>query len=266
MTDVRMAHVGTERGNTSLMTMVRLASPSAQGAVNNSLRENRDELPSLLISYVYLEAFLRKRHCYFYRDWVMDSGAFSAANIGADIDLDKYISVSKKLMEEDAADKPTEIFALDVIGDWRATMKNTEVMWKAGVEAIPTFHVGCPLETLVEMARDYPKIGVGGMIPLHPKDKIRFLDGVFAAVWPKKIHGFACTSERMILRYPFHSVDASSWELGPTKFGVWPSLGRGRLSWRGSSQNLKAQIMHHLDLEKRAKERWSKELRLLEGE
>ena len=34
--------------------------------------------PALLVSYVYLKPFLANRHRYCYRDWVMDSGAFSA--------------------------------------------------------------------------------------------------------------------------------------------------------------------------------------------
>ena len=47
--------------------------------------------PSLLVSYVYLSAWLRKQKEYVYRDWALDSGAFSAYNKGTEIDLQDYI-------------------------------------------------------------------------------------------------------------------------------------------------------------------------------
>ena len=47
--------------------------------------------PPLLISYYYLEPFVENRAAYRYRDWVMDSGAFSAHNSGVEIDLNRYV-------------------------------------------------------------------------------------------------------------------------------------------------------------------------------
>ena len=86
--------------------------------------------PALLVSYYYLEPFLKNQSGYVYRDWVLDSGAYSAFNSGATIDLEKYIEKCLELMESDPT--LTEIFALDVIGDHKASLKNTERMWDAG--------------------------------------------------------------------------------------------------------------------------------------
>jgi len=57
--------------------------------------------PALLVSYVYLEPFLKNRTRYHYRDWVMDSGAFSAHASGRAVDLQAYIDTCKRLMESD---------------------------------------------------------------------------------------------------------------------------------------------------------------------
>ena len=220
--------------------------------------------PALLVSYVYLKPFLKNRERYHYRDGVMDSGAFSAHNSGTVIDLQDYIDTCTHLMEED----PTlsEIFALDVIGDWRAGLKNTEEMWRQGITAIPCFHPlqKEPWDVLKGIAKDYPKIAVGGLVGVNQKLKRKVISEVFARVWPCKIHGFGMSSEEMVLGFPFHSVDATNWEMGPCAFGNWKTY--GALSVRGSQQNLRSEVEWHLALESKARRRWRKEMAQLEAD
>lgn len=218
--------------------------------------------PALLVSYYYLEGFLDNKHRYHYRDWVMDSGAFSAHNSGVDINLEDYIAKCKELKGADPT--LTEIFALDVIGCWKGTKKNTERMWKKGIEAIPCFHYGEPWDVLLGYCKDYPKVAIGGCVGRRDKDK--FAAQCFTRVWPKKLHGFGFGSEKSILLLPWHSVDATNWEIGPCKYGSWRAFGRQRVSVRGSKQNLRAEVEWYLELERRARERWKKEMALLEGD
>src|SRR5437660_951346 len=82
----------------------------------------------------------------------------SDANSGKVISLDEYIKICHQLM---ATDKSlVEIFALDVIGDPKASAKNCAAMWKAGIPAIPCFDYGEPESALMEMAAAYPKIAI----------------------------------------------------------------------------------------------------------
>jgi hypothetical protein len=53
-------------------------------------------------------------------------------------------------------------------------------------------------------------------------------------------------------------VDATNWEIGPCKFGRWQSY--GKMSVRGSKQNLRAEVEWYLALEQRARQRWKKEM------
>ena len=217
-------------------------------------------VPALLVSYVYLKPFLANKHKYVFRDWVMDSGGFSAWKSGTEINLQEYIDTCLRLLETD--DKLTEVFALDVIGDWEASARNTEEMWRQGVPAIPAYHPGEPEAALLEMAKTYPKIALGGTVGTHAKEKDRWIGQCFARVWPKKIHGFGVTGEPLLMKYPFHSVDATNWEMMPCAFGNWKAF--GKMSIRGSKQDLRAEVEWYLALERRVRARWVKEMKVLE--
>lgn len=241
--------------------IVRLAHvPGAQGDNNLTGRNGVERLPdgakpALLISYYYLPAFIENQLRYAYRDWALDSGAFSAHMSGVAINLQDYIDCCKSLLELDPT--LTEVFALDVIGDWKASLRNTEEMWKQGVPAIPCFHYGEPWSVLTGLAKDYSKIAIGGCVGKRDKDE--FAGQCFSRVWPKALHGFGFGAKESLLKLPWHSVDATNWETGPCAFGRWAAFG-GTLSVRGSSQNLRAEVEYYLDLEQRAREHWKKEM------
>jgi hypothetical protein len=217
-----------------------------------------DRQPALLVSFVYLKPFLIHRHRYHFRDWVLDSGAFSAFQSGTQIKLQDYIDTAKRLIAEDP--KLTEVFALDVIGDWKSSLRNTEEMWRQGIRAIPCYHCGEPESVLRGLAKDYPKIALGGVAVANRHLKTRFASECFARVWPKPIHGFGYGKESHIMAFPWHSVDATNWEADPCRFGRWRAFGCKRLSVRGSSQNLRAEVEWYLKLEDRARDRWRNEM------
>ncbi len=245
------------------MTTVRLAFGDPPEALKKGLGASESHLPrpALLVSFYYFKQFSRFRYSYNFRDWVMDSGAFSAKNSGKVIDLQEYIDTCLQLTQEDQ--QLTEVFALDVIGDHETSLRNCEEMWRQGVQAIPCFHVGEPEDALVEMAAKYPKIALGGAVGFSGKRE--WAEQCFARVWPKKIHGFGFGSERDILHLPWHSVDATNWELGPCAFGNWRSFG-GAMSVRGAEQNLRSEVEWYLRLERKAQAQWRREMELLEAD
>ena len=239
------------------MTQVRLACAQGQAERNGSL--SSDRRPSLLVSYAYLDPFLKRRAEYAYRDWVLDSGAFTAHAKGEAVDVRAYGERALALLAGE--DPPTEVFSLDVIGDWEASARNTDVLWGMGVPAIPAYHVGSPGHELDRLAKAFPKIALGGAVGY--RKKIEWAQQCFARAWPKKIHGFGFGSQRAVLALPWHSVDATNWEIVPCKFGSWRAY--GKMSVRGSKQDLRAEIAWYLDLENRARVRWAKQMAELEG-
>jgi hypothetical protein len=218
--------------------------------------------PALLVSFVYLEQFLRHRPEYVIRDWVMDSGAFSAHVSGTEIDLDHYTNVCKALLATD--ELLTEVYALDVIGDHKASIRNTERMWEAGVEAIPTFHYGEPVEALLHLAKNYPKIALGGVARMRDKRRIEWAKACFAHVWPARIHGFGICTEPALTQLPFHSADATTWDNSPCRFGHWKTYGNA--SVRGSDHDLRCEVEWFMRLERRVRSQWKREMEKLDTE
>lgn len=118
--------------------------------------------------------------------------------------------------------------------------------------------MGEPWDVLIGLARDYPKVGVGGMARLKGAAKYEFARQCFARVWPKPLHGLGVGTKEMTLHLPWHSVDATNWEIGPCKFGSWKTYGDIRV--RGSRHDLRVEIAHYLDIERLARHRWRREI------
>jgi hypothetical protein len=217
---------------------VRLAMAGGQAERNGTLARPVDSAaPALLVSYVYLDSFDRHRPRYHFRDWAMDSGAFSAHTSGTVIALDAYIACCRERVATDP--QLTEVFALDVIGDWRASLKNTAAMWAAGVPAIPCYHHGEPEAVLLGLARDYPKVALGGAVGLAAAYKLQWARQCFARIWPKQIHGFGFGSKTHLLALPWHSVDATNWETGPCRYFLTMEQ-QARVRWRAQMRQIAA--------------------------
>ena len=186
---------------------------------------------------------------------MIDSGAFSAWNSGAEITLDAYVDACKHALE--LPFPPDEIFALDVIGDWQAGLRNTEEMWRRGIEAIPCFHIGEPWEVLKGLARNYPKIALGGVAKSTPQTKLKFAEECFARVWPKRMHGFSYCFKSAVLGLPWDTVDSTSWFLQALRYRRFVGI-NGGAHCRGVKEptSLVAEIDFYLQLEGLARLRW----------
>lgn len=211
----------------------------------------RESLPSILVSFAYRKTWAKATRVG-WREVVLDSGAFTAAASGVTIDLVEFAEWAR----EQRATNPlvTEVFTLDVIGDWRASMRNTEELWCRGVEVIPVYHVGEPVDVLRSMARDYPKIALGGAVGYSKK--IDWAALCFREVWPKKIHGLGY-GPGACFKLPFHTVDHTALR-GVFRFAQYESMGRQRLPLVGATHkhDVSVEIDHQLDSEAKARRMW----------
>jgi hypothetical protein len=178
------------------------------------------EVPStVLMSYHYMKKdmkyaqFLNKHFELF-----VDSGAFTVHQLGAEIDIKAYIAFIKKV-------NPPLVAGLDVIGNAEATAVNVQKMRDAGIEhVIPTFHRGSDPKHLHDMLKWAKYIALGGMagIGTSTPDIIAWLDRIWRIIAETdksiKVHGFACTGDEIMRRYPWTSVDSSSWA-APVRWG-----------------------------------------------
>ena len=219
---------------------------------------------SLLTSFVFLRSFQNKRADVPMRSWALDSGAFTAHNSGKAIDLREYIRTAKELQSQDTL--LWDVFALDVIGDAKASLNNANKMRQAGVEAIPTFHFGSDLNDLKHIAKDFPKIALGGLAAkragnhgqqVSKSEKYVFLQRCFEVIWPTRIHLFGCTDEKLLLTFPAESADSTSWHLQPSRYGLWKNMGRLRgVRGKALQSGIRGQIRYCLDVEKQVQGKW----------
>lgn len=153
----------------------------------------------------------------------IDSGAFSAFTQKISIDITEYIKFLKDNQHV------IDIYAnLDVIGDAEATYQNQLIMEKAGLTPIPTFHMNEDFKYLELYINKYNYIALGGMAKVNRSNKTilyKWLDKCFSLIcdeqgYPKvKVHGFAATSISIMVRYPWYSVDSTSWILA-SRYGI----------------------------------------------
>lgn len=174
----------------------------------------RDSVENHLESYHYIH---RPRAVQRIRDEgvkvFLDSGAFSAYTQGVEIDIGRYCDYIHE--NADIIDFPS---VLDAIGDAEGTYRNQEEMERRGTNPLPCFHYGEPLELLEHYVSKYEYITIGGMVPISTPQLKLWLDDIWDRYLtdesgrPRtKVHGFGLTSLPLMLRYPWYSVDSSTW-------------------------------------------------------
>lgn len=143
----------------------------------------------------------------------LDSGAYSAFTQDSKINIHEYIAFIKKNKAY------IDVYAnLDDIDSPKQTLRNQRIMEKVGLHPLPCYHFGEPIKYLKIYLKEYKYIALGGMVPISTKDLKPWLDDLFLnhicdkRGLPKvKVHGFGMTSLSLMLRYPWYSVDSTSW-------------------------------------------------------
>ena len=182
-----------------------------------------------------------------------DSGGFSAHSQGASVDIDSYcywLRRNAKVIDHYAN--------LDVIGDWRGTLKNQLIMERRGFRPLPVLHYG----TKARYARHgFKYMCLGGLVPyafqltqalssIRNKktptksglEIVKWIDECYSIANDEGVvlHGFGVTNWRAVTRYRWSSVDSSSWISG-AKFGTLilfdPSIGQWVKGGRRTSFN-----------------------------
>lgn len=175
----------------------------------------------------------------------LDSGAFSAYTQGVTIDLPVYCRFI-----HDNQDIFECVSVLDAIGDPQATYENQLAMERLGVRPLPCFHANEDYRYLQHYAKNYEYITLGGMVGASPKVLMNWLDHV----WEKyltdgagrplcKVHGFGLTSIPIMKRYPWYSVDSSSW-VQVSSMGALLHPDHGTINVSSTSPNRKTEGQH----------------------
>jgi hypothetical protein len=196
--------------------------------LNERERECVEGVPHILESWHYVgkQAFvdhMRANKAQIF----LDSGAFSAFTLGAKLKVEDYCDYIVRNWDIIRADGYCMMASvLDGIGDADETWRNQQEMerifreryhldWKP----LPCFHAGEPEHYLEKYVQNYEYITLGGMVGSSTQQLAKWLD----RMWDKylsepgtgrprcKVHGFGITSRPLMIDYPWHSCDSSSW-------------------------------------------------------
>lgn len=175
----------------------------------------------------------------------LDSGAFSAYTKGISVDIEEYCRFCRE-----NSDIIEVASVLDAVGDPLKTWQNQQQMEALGVPALPCFHYGEDERYLEHYVSKYEYITLGGMVPISNRDLFKWLDHL----WEKylcdpsgrarlRVHGFGMTSVPLMKRYPWYSVDSSSWvQIGSVGSIMHPDYGVIAIS--SSNPNRKQEGRH----------------------
>jgi len=149
-------------------------------------------------------------------DVFADSGAFSAWRLGVRITVEEYAAWLRRW-----GALFTVAAALDVIGDAEATWRQTLELRALVPEVpiLPVFHFrGCsgfdPLLRYLDEGYNY--IGLGGLVGAQRDElTLPWMDRCFRLAEGRAgLHGFGVTTWALLKRYPWRSVDSTSWTAG----------------------------------------------------
>jgi len=142
----------------------------------------------------------------------LDSGAFTAWTRGAVLPVVEY---ARFVLGHPGHEV---VAVMDDIEDPAKTWANQKELESYGVEPLPCFHYGEDVKWLSKYLDEYPYLAIGGMVR-RPKPKlVAWLDSIMrshicdAQGKPRvRLHGFGATGQAVLARYPWYSVDSSSW-------------------------------------------------------
>lgn len=150
----------------------------------------------------------------------VDSGAFSAFSQGVEVRLTDYV----RFVRENSR-RITRFANLDVIGNPTETRRNQTRMERMGLRPLPVVHFGTdPNEIKAYADHGYQFQCLGGMVPhlsgasqamrggtSHPL--LTWLDRCHEVAKEHGVvlHGFGATNPWMVSRYPWATVDSSTW-------------------------------------------------------
>lgn len=165
--------------------------------------------------------------------FMLDSGAYSAWNSGVPIDIDQYIAYIRENIQHIDCYVALDVIpgsfgvvptAAEVEASAEKSWENLLYMEEHGLEPIPVFHMGEQFKWLRKMVdHGCSYIGISPANDRTTQAKQLWLDRVFNEITDAdghpvvKTHAFGVTSVPLMLRYPWESVDSTTWILCPAR-------------------------------------------------
>ena len=204
------------------------------------------ELPYVLESFAYFvpQQVQQVKNT---KMFLLDSGAFTfMSGNGGKVNFDEYLERYIAFINE------TDIryfFELDVdsivgyerVKDYRRTLER-----KTGRRCIPVWHKSRGLDEYKRMVKEYDYIAIGGIASGDIKrTEYKYFTPLlnYAHHAGCKVHGLGFTNTELLHKYPFDSVDSTSWISGGRYGQVYRFDGRNMVA---TTDNTKRAVHHRI--------------------
>ena len=169
---------------------------------------------------------------YYYQDWedvlletskmfLLDSGAFTFMNNSKSVDFDLYLDKYIDFIIEKNIKYFFELDIDSIVGYKKVLQLRERLERKTGRKCIPVWHKSRGLEEYKKICKEYDYIAIGGIVTNEIKrNEYKYFDQLLTIARKNKckVHGLGFTNMKMLYKYPFYSVDSSSWVNG-ARFG-----------------------------------------------
>jgi hypothetical protein len=156
---------------------------------------------------------------------MLDSGAFSVLNSGAQVDLPEHAAWVKSWHDANRSGTLLLTIALDVIGDQQATIRNYRKQISMGAKVVPTIHYPADPRD-IDALLDSPSgwISLGGLVRFFSKSHLDNVISWSAAMISRahkagvKVHALGAIVPEIHWALPLDSCDSTYW-LSGSRFG-----------------------------------------------
>lgn len=177
----------------------------------------------ILESFFYLEDWLFEIPTFSVENFMLDSGAYTflAQKKRMDADWDEYV---ERYAETIVRRGIKYFFELDIdslVGLDEVERLREKLEQLTGRKSIPVFHKARGKQYWLDMIAAYDYVAIGGIVTKEIKMREhKFLSWFLKTAREKKtrVHGLGYTNFVGLTKYPFYSVDSTSW-VG-SKYGI----------------------------------------------
>ncbi len=177
---------------------------------------------NFLSSFFYMTSN-EARYIHRYNNFLLDSGAFTFMNNlkGGTVNWDDYIERYAAFINEYNVKYFFELDIDVIVGIKEVERLRNKLELLTNKKCIPVWHKSRGKQYWLDMVKSYDYVAIGGIVTreIKPKEYPYFTWFLNEAKKENcKVHGLGFTNPTRLRKYPFYSVDSTSWVSG-NRFG-----------------------------------------------
>lgn len=166
------------------------------------------------------------------KGFMLDSGAFSMLNSLKKINIKEYIQSYIDFINHHDINLFFELDIDKIIGFEKVLQYRKQIEEQTGKQCIPVWHRTRGKKEFLRMVKVYDYVAIGGIAIRDIKpSEYKYFNWFIEQAHQNdcKIHGLGFTKQKLLKRYPFDSVDSTTWNR--LRFGEICTFKNGQLKY-----------------------------------